>query len=402
MIIESSIQDQEAFRKFRKALQDLTLRFPLAGFSLLGRAIGIREGAVRTMCTDGRHIWYDPKWIHAKSTDEVLFDLLHEWLHVFFNHVARRGGRDPHLWNEACDYFVVAEACRILSRNGETWTPPKDGYIPPQWTEDLTVEEIYNELEHRAEPQEMPQFGNDMRSGPEAPAPAGGYTPAQEKQFYQQFVEELKQAKAVMESIQQAANPKLYGTRTHERLKELTHAYVPWQQLLRSNLIASIGQDHVSWARPNRKYYPQLILPRLMSLKEKRLMVAVDVSASVGNELLGAFASNVQPAADRANETVIVTFDATIREEVRTQRPKQVLKAMKFLTGTHGGTAITPVLEAVKRIDPTSLVVLTDGHLHDIPSTPPSAWFRNNVLWVYPENGSPQNWGRNYRMKTAW
>jgi predicted metal-dependent peptidase len=42
----------------------------------------------------------------ALSFDEARFVLAHELLHVGLRHEARRRGRDPHLWNVACDYVI--------------------------------------------------------------------------------------------------------------------------------------------------------------------------------------------------------------------------------------------------------------------------------------------------------
>src|SRR5205823_13992634 len=42
----------------------------------------------------------------ALSFDEAKFVLAHELLHAGLRHGARRRGRDPHLWNVACDYVI--------------------------------------------------------------------------------------------------------------------------------------------------------------------------------------------------------------------------------------------------------------------------------------------------------
>lgn len=42
----------------------------------------------------------------ALSFEEAKFVLAHEFLHVGLRHESRRRGRDPHLWNVACDYVI--------------------------------------------------------------------------------------------------------------------------------------------------------------------------------------------------------------------------------------------------------------------------------------------------------
>ena len=129
MLRSETAKDRDALEIMRQGIQDLTLYFMLAGLSILGEAVEVVEApGVQTLCTDGRKIYYDPKWmkiLEPRGYVYVMFDILHEWLHIFANHVARVGDRDKKLWNIAADVFVVAECCRILSELlGESIAPP--------------------------------------------------------------------------------------------------------------------------------------------------------------------------------------------------------------------------------------------------------------------------------------
>lgn len=60
--------------------------------------------SVAAVDPESKEIFVNPA--AALSEEECRFVLAHELLHVGLRHVARRQGRDPELWNVACDYVV--------------------------------------------------------------------------------------------------------------------------------------------------------------------------------------------------------------------------------------------------------------------------------------------------------
>ena len=59
-----------------------------------------------TMCTNGREIIYHPDFVLTQSPKALAFVFVHEVLHCIFLHHKRIEGRDPELWNIACDYAI--------------------------------------------------------------------------------------------------------------------------------------------------------------------------------------------------------------------------------------------------------------------------------------------------------
>ena len=51
-----------------------------------------------------REIYINPN--AGLTTEECRFVMAHELLHVGLSHHTRRQGRDPYLWNVACDYVI--------------------------------------------------------------------------------------------------------------------------------------------------------------------------------------------------------------------------------------------------------------------------------------------------------
>src|SRR6185503_9331071 len=59
---------------------------------------------VAAVSADERTIWMNPG--AGLDEEECRFVMAHELLHVALRHHARRLGRDPYLWNIACDYVI--------------------------------------------------------------------------------------------------------------------------------------------------------------------------------------------------------------------------------------------------------------------------------------------------------
>ena len=91
--------------KIDKALGRLVLKRPFYGTTALRLEI-IEDNTQPTGYTDAKVIGYNRHFVDQLSLDEVEFLLCHEVLHVVLKHPWRREGREPGLFNEACDYVI--------------------------------------------------------------------------------------------------------------------------------------------------------------------------------------------------------------------------------------------------------------------------------------------------------
>jgi len=103
-----------AFKPLTRALRakrKLMDHYPLLG--ALAASFDIEEDAklcnlydIRIAAIDvgARRIWMNPA--AGLSDTECLFVFAHELLHAGLNHASRRRGRDPLLWNVACDFVI--------------------------------------------------------------------------------------------------------------------------------------------------------------------------------------------------------------------------------------------------------------------------------------------------------
>ena len=62
-----------------------------------------------TAATDGRHFYYNSRFIMMLKPKEVEFLVGHEVLHVVYDHLGRRDSRDPEIFNIANDYAINAD-----------------------------------------------------------------------------------------------------------------------------------------------------------------------------------------------------------------------------------------------------------------------------------------------------
>jgi predicted metal-dependent peptidase len=415
LINEASFTSKEALRLVNDAVFDLILRAELMGLSLMGEAIKIlQDDSIKTMCTDGRTIRVSSEWLSKNGLRGNVFDLLHEWLHCFGNHVARRGSRDPSLWNIACDIWVVKTASEILSRPNDAWDPPKDGVQPPKWAEGLSVEEIYDKLKSEQDqrkssgltsPGPLRSASQSSSSDPSSEIQSGKdfdyksaeeATEQEEQDFVDQFTNELAQAQLIMEMSSGQSVEDRYGSKVSSRITEVLRGTVPWSRLLRGDLIDKLEKQHATWSPPRRKYYPLIPLPSYQSTKTRKLVLSIDVSASVGEKMMKAFISNTMPAALRADETIVITFDQVIREVVHTRRPKDILNQVKFLQGAHSYTDVRPVFDMIREINPSAVAILTDAYL-SYPDDP-----YRDAIFVVPRGAGTPPWGKVYVMEESW
>lgn len=401
-------EDQMYNKRVAKAASSLVIRLPFFGYLLFGTGVRVIGSKLPTMATDGTRIMCGVSFVLAESIDIVMFGLLHELVHVYFAHPGRRGGRDPKVWNVAADIYVNGLCSELLSDNGRKWSVPEQFIQPQAWADGMTVEEIYESLlrQQQADPQAMRQYlpkpdgneeisnGSDMVEPSDDEKSAGGEEgdPQSSAEWQEAFREDISRAKALAENS--PMHKPLPGA-VITRMDKIMKASMPWGSLLRGSLADSLGWDEVTYAPPKMKYYP-IILPQTRQLKERVLLLGIDVSASVTQELIKIFISNVQSAAARATKTIIVTFDQVVREQYETTRPRDIFSHIKFNSGAHSYTSAMGVFEIADKVKPSAICVLTDGYIEH-PEKP-----YKNTIFVIPEGGNRLPWGRVYTMEHPW
>ena len=73
------------------------------------------------------------------TLDEWKFVIAHEYLHAGLQHHARRNGRDPYLWNIACDYVINGWLAEM-----QIGVMPQNGLMFDETLKNQSAEEIYD------------------------------------------------------------------------------------------------------------------------------------------------------------------------------------------------------------------------------------------------------------------
>jgi predicted metal-dependent peptidase len=177
---------------------------------------------------------------------------------------------------------------------------------------------------------------------------------------------------------------------------DLPRSRTPWEQVLRTQLARCLTpRPAVSWSRPSRSYTANQgrVGPRQRMPWEPgfsgvktvpRLVVIVDVSGSIDQDLMQRFAREIEALTRRLEASLVlvigddrvqrvVRFDPTELKPVRLD-----LRTIEFNGG--GGTDFTPLLEEADKHRPDLAVVLTDleGPANFRPRWP--------VIWAVPES----------------
>lgn len=80
-------------------------KFPRLGVTMAGlKTVAVKT--VKTAATDGKTVYYSPKFFETLSDEEKMFVYAHEVMHVAFNHILRSKDRDHKLWNIATDAVI--------------------------------------------------------------------------------------------------------------------------------------------------------------------------------------------------------------------------------------------------------------------------------------------------------
>ncbi len=112
-----------------------------AAFDLIEEKEVCQRWEIRVAAVDAeaREVYMNP--LAALSPMECRFVMAHELLHVGLCHQARRQGRDPFLWNVACDYVINGWLIDM-----EVGEPPVIGLLHDPELKGLSAEAVYDRV----------------------------------------------------------------------------------------------------------------------------------------------------------------------------------------------------------------------------------------------------------------
>ncbi|MFO7968309.1 MAG: VWA-like domain-containing protein [Archaeoglobaceae archaeon] len=149
-------------------------------------------------------------------------------------------------------------------------------------------------------------------------------------------------------------------------IDDLFKSKVKWNELLKEVIHNGLGRTVVStWTRPSRKM-PGL-MPGIKRFTYPTVYCLVDTSASIGEEELSQFVTEVYTIA-KNTQVVVIPWDVNTYAEVKASNARQMVSKLQDMLKGGGGTVIAPALQKVLDLmKPTDIVVvLTDGDIFDV------------------------------------
>ena len=335
--------------------------------------------SIKTLATDGLNLFINPDFVIGLSNRQIAFGLLHEVMHVIYEHLNRIGSRDHRMWNIATDYVINNQ----LDSMG---LDVIEGVCLDHQYDNMSADEVYARIKDKEKKQPgstsglSPNFddfmqtpaGNDSNGNP-----FQSVTPDQITQQVQDIVDQ-----SIVAS--QQAGAKAMGNVPGQVLRdyqERTRPIIDWKTALADQMYA-IGRQGSSFKRPSRRGLAQnLTLPGKLGKGLGRIDFAIDTSGSVSNDMFTQFVSEIAHVFDRfkPKEIGIMQFDHDLKARDIVKNTEE-FRQIKMKGG--GGTQIEPVLHKLKDIPSRAMVVLTDGYFHLTKAMDP----KKPVIWCIYDN----------------
>jgi predicted metal-dependent peptidase len=320
-----------------------------------------------TAATDGRHFYYNSRFIMLLTQGEVEFLVGHEVLHVVYDHMGRRDDRDPQIWNIADDYAVNADLKR--HRVGEFITTVPCLYESKY--DGKAAEYIYDDLMQNAENISMEDLldqliDQHMDSEEDSDGEGDGSDGKRPGKMTEQERADLRQEikQNIINAARQAkeAGHSMPGN-VERMIQDITEPKMPWRELIQTNLMSTIRTDY-SFMRPSRRgWHTDAIMPGTAPGEEVDITVALDTSGSIGNEEIKIFLGEVQGIMDSFSGYKIKVFCFDTGVHAPAEYTSENLESItEYVPKGGGGTDFDCIFEYLKEEGqtPNRLIVFTD------------------------------------------
>ena len=361
--------DEQARERLVTARIGLLLRHSFFGNLATRMTLVNADDWCSTAATDGLKFYYNSRFIMMLKTKEVEFLVGHEVLHVVYDHLGRRGTRDPQIWNVADDYAVNADLKRHKVGQFITTVPclyeaKYDGKPAEEIYDDLmkNVQKInIEDLIDQMIDDHMDGEGEDGE-GEDSDKKVKGKRPTMSDEERERMRQEVKQA---IINAAQSAEAGSVPAGVERLIKQFTNPVMPWRELIQTTLTSAIRNDY-SWMRPSRRsWHLDAIMPGMTPGEEIDVDVAIDMSGSIGTKQAQAFLGEVSGMMDAFDgyKVNVFCFDTEIYNP-QTFTSENMDSIAGYEPQGGGGTDFTAIFDYLKKEgrEPKRLIVFTDGY----------------------------------------
>jgi predicted metal-dependent peptidase len=365
----------------------LLLRHPF--FGNLATRMGIKEADdwLPTAATDGRNIYFNREFFTPLTVKQVEFVIAHEILHAVFDHMSRREGRDPKVFNIACDYAVNGQIVR--DRIGDYNLPDIKIFHDSKYY-GWSAEQVYDEIYEKYDEEQLAALGQMLDEHLDSDGGGKDGQPKYTKEQLKEIRDEMREA--VMQAAQAAGAGNVPAS-IQRMIKELTEPKMNWREILRQQIQSTIKNDY-SFMRPNRKgWHMNAILPGTQFEDTIDICISIDMSGSIGDEQAKDFMSEIKGIMEEYKDfrIKIWCFDTSIYNEADFDG-YTMDSFMEYEPMGGGGTDFEANWEYMKEndIQPKKFIMFTDGY-------PYGSWgdelYCDTVFIIHGNNSIVPPWG---------
>ena len=301
--------------------------------------------ATATADVNGTVVRYNPEFLKGQTVTQFAGLMAHECWHVAFQHLARRGNRDPIIWNCAGDYIIN----HMLTKAG--FEIPTAGLLDKKYGDGWSTDGVYDDLMKEKKDFDTNTLMLDLREGGSKEDMKDG--PKLDSAVTNIIVRARTQARM---SGKQGAGE--IPDEIERMIDELLNPKLPWPIILHKFLDQRVKEEY-SWARKNRRYPSDTYMPSLHSYGLGHLTFAIDTSGSIDDEHLQEMLSEIKGIQQVFNPEYMTIIDCDSQiHQVHTVDQTTDIMALKFHGG--GGTMFQPVLDYVSEHPTQALIYFTD------------------------------------------
>ena len=320
--------------------------------------------ATKTADVNGAIIRYNPEFLKGQTIAQFAGLTAHECWHVAYQHLARRGSRDPIIWNCAGDYIINS----MLTKAG--FEIPTGGLLDKKYNpdDDWSTDTVYDDLMEEHKDFDTETLKLDLREG-EGGSMEG---PALDSKVTNIIVRARTQSQMSGKAAGEIPDE------IERLINELLNPKLPWPVILHKFLDQRVREAY-SWARKNRRYPSDTYLPSLHSYGLGHLTFAIDTSGSIEDEKLQEMLSEIKGIQEVFNpeHMTVIDCDSEIHQVHDIDQTTDIL-SLNFHGG--GGTRFQPVLDYVAEHPTQALIYFTDlyGESDLDPVEYPILWICNS------------------------
>lgn len=329
------------------------------------------EDDVPTAYTDGRNTRYGRKFVDGLSDPELRGLILHENMHKAFRHLTTWDNLytdNATLANVACDY-VINLMIKDSDKEGKFVTLPEGGCYDEQYR-GLDAGTVYRMLKKKYSNKGKGKGDGEESSG-NGDGPPQGFDEHDWEGAKEMSREEKETlAKDIDQALRQGAIlAGKMGANLPREVSDALESKVDWREALRDFISSTCADKDVStWRKPNRRWVDQdVYLPSLVGESVGRLVVAIDMSGSIGANEIGQFLGEVRKICNTVTPEGIdlIYWDTEVCAHEKYERDEldSLLTSTKPAGG--GGTCPQCISDYIRdnRLKPEAIVVLTDGYV---------------------------------------